>query len=47
MAIHLTASKPGSITLKALFINEKFCTKNFITHKVDDHKFFGVIVKST
>jgi len=34
IAIHLTASKPGSITLKALL---KTLHRSFITHKVDDH----------
>jgi alpha-L-fucosidase 2 len=34
MAIHLTAGKPGSITLKALM---KSLHKNFITRKIDDH----------
>jgi alpha-L-fucosidase 2 len=34
MAIHLTASKPHSITLKALM---KSLHKNYITRKVDDH----------
>ncbi|WPU92393.1 glycoside hydrolase family 95 protein [Mucilaginibacter sabulilitoris] len=34
IAIHLTASKPGSITLKALL---KSLHKNYITRKIDDH----------
>ncbi|MEN0052802.1 MAG: glycoside hydrolase family 95 protein [Mucilaginibacter sp.] len=34
IGIHLTASKPGSITLKALL---KSLHQNYITHKVDDH----------
>ena len=34
IAIHLTASKPGSISLKALL---KSLHKNFVTRKVDDH----------
>lgn len=34
IAIHLTANKPGSITLKALL---KSLHQNFITRKVDDH----------
>ena len=34
IAIHLTADKPGSITVKALM---KSLHKNFITRKIDDH----------
>jgi alpha-L-fucosidase 2 len=34
MAIHLTADKPGSITVKALM---KSLHKNFITRKIDNH----------
>jgi alpha-L-fucosidase 2 len=34
IAIHLTANKPGSITVKALM---KSLHKNFITRRVDDH----------